>query len=46
MRRVAPVILALVLAGCGADGLPRPPDPAPSGVELSGRVTAGVSGEL
>ena len=43
------VLLALlggVLAACGVDGPPVPPEPKTSGVSVSGTVEVGVSGTL
>ena len=33
-----------ILAGCGVDGAPVPPDPKSTGVSLSGTVEVGVVG--
>jgi predicted small lipoprotein YifL len=40
---LAGLILAFALAGCGADGPPKPP-PQKTGVSISGQVKVGVSG--
>ncbi len=47
MRGLALAGLAALLAGCGVDGPPIPPDdrePPASGITISGTVKAGVAG--
>lgn len=48
MSRPAALVLGLVLllAACGADGLPEPPEGAVPGISVSGTVEVGVTGRL
>lgn len=48
--RIVAILAAALLAACGADGEPEPPEPQPRGTVLyqseDGRTRVGVSGEV
>lgn len=46
MMRLAPLLILAALAGCGADGPPVPPEPAASGITITGQAEIGISGRL